>query len=121
MSGFDKSSSWTSNYPTGVKVFVRANRYEPGRGHVIVYNWDNKPAVEADVSSILAKGAAYEVRDAQNYFGKPVLEGTYDGKPLAMPMNLTEVAQPVGDVPHLKGRFKHTAPEFAVFVVMAKP
>lgn len=119
--GFDASSSWTTNYPTGVKVFVRPNQYEPGRGHVIVYNWDKKPAVDADVSSILGAGDSFEVRDAQNYFGKPVLEGTCDGKPLAMPMNLTEVAQPVGDVPHIQERFRHTAPEFAVFVVMKQP
>jgi hypothetical protein len=34
--------------------------------------------------------------------------------------NLTEVAQPIGDVPHIRKRFIHTAPEFAVFVVMAR-
>jgi len=121
-SGFDKASSWSKDYPTGVKILVRPNQYEPGRGHVIVYNWDKKPAAEADVSCVLKAGDKFEVRDAQNYFGKPVLEGAYDGKPLALPMNLTEVAQPVGEVPHLKARYsRHTAPEFAVFVVMAKP
>jgi len=120
-SGFDANSTYLKGYPTGVKVFVRSNQYEPGRGHVVVYNWDKKPAVEADMSSILKAADKFEVRDAQNYYGKPVIEGTYDGKPLRMPMNLTEVAQPVGEVPHIKDRFKHTAPEFAVFVVMARP
>ena len=38
---------------------------------------------------------------------------------MAMPMNLTEVAMPVGEVPHIIARFKHTAPEFGAFVVQA--
>lgn len=122
VSGFDVHSTFSPDYPTGVQVFVRANKYEPGRGHVVAYNWDKRPVIQADVRAILQKGEAFEVRDAQNYFGKPVLTGICDGKPLALPMNLTQVAQPLGEVPHIRERFNHTAPEFAVFVVLkARP
>src|SRR5262249_53038353 len=34
------SNSYFSARPTGTKVFVRKNQYEPGRANVTVYNWD---------------------------------------------------------------------------------
>jgi len=104
----------TALKPTGVRVIVRPNAYEKGRGHIIVYNWDRLPTVSADVSSVLPVGAVYEVRDAQNYFGGPVAQGTYDGTPISVPMNLTQVAAPIGNV---ERRPPHTAPEFGTFVL----
>ena len=109
--GYDAKSTYSKSYPTGVKVFVRANKYEPGRGHVVVYNWDKKKQVEIDLSAILPKNAKFEIRDAQNYFGKPVVKGVYEGGSISIPMNLTEMAKPVGDCPHLAKYLKsHTAP-----------
>ncbi len=101
---------------TGVKTFVRPNVYEPGRGHIAVYNWNDLNTVMVDISSVgLQPGDSYEVLDVQNYFGTPVVTGTYDGKPVALPMNLTEVTLPVGvDVPVAP---KHTSKEFGAFVV----
>ncbi|HKY05511.1 MAG TPA: hypothetical protein VJQ56_11510 [Blastocatellia bacterium] len=100
----------------GVKTFVRPNLYEPGRGHIAVYNWDELNAVSVDISSVgLQIGDAYEVMDVQNYFGAPVAAGIYDGKPVTLPMNLSEVTLPVGsDVPVAA---KHTSKEFGAFVV----
>ncbi len=88
LTGFDKNSQWTQNStgrPTGVKVFVRPSRYEAGRANITVFNWDRLTKVGADVTGVLAVGDRYEVRDAQNFFGAPVLTGTYDGKPLSLP------------------------------------
>ena len=34
----------------------------------------------------MAAGAVYEIRNAQNYFGAPVLTGVYAGSPIAVPM-----------------------------------
>jgi len=115
--GFDAHSTFTPDYPTGQKVFVRPNKYEPGRGNVAVYNWAHLPTVSVDLSRILKPGDHYEVRDAQNFFGRPVATGTYDGKPVVLPMNLKEVAPLVGNVTHIKYQ-GHTAPEFAAFVVL---
>jgi len=106
--------------PEGVKIFVRPNKYEPGRGHVIVYNWDHEPSVEVDLSTILPADTPFEVRDAQNYFGRPLVRGVYDGRPVRFPMTMTKVAQMVGHAPHIAHRFTHTAPEFAVFVVISR-
>jgi len=108
-----------SNYGTqwtGTRVFIRPNRYEPGRGHVIVYNWDRLDAVNIDLSAILGVGTRYEVRDVQNFFGTPLLSGTYAGGSVSIPMPGTgsPVMAPVGNaaVP------PHTDKEFNVFVVL---
>ena len=116
--GFDAGSTHSPDFPQGAAVFVRPNGYENGRGHVIVYNWDETAAVDVDLSPIINNGDSFEVRDTQNYYAAPVVAGVFDGNPIAMPMDLTEVAQPVGDCPHIAGRFTHTAPRFAAFVVL---
>lgn len=101
--------------PGGAAVFVRPNRYERGRAHVVVYNWALKDAVEIDLSKTgLERGEAFEVRDVQNYFGRPVATGRYEGKPVSVTLKGLTVADPVGDVPIKPA---HTGPEFAVFVV----
>lgn len=100
--------------PKGVKTFIRPNRYEAGRANITVYNWDLRESVAVDVSSVLSVGGSYEVRDAQNYFGEPVARGSYDGTPIQLPMNLTGIAQPVGNVERAPS---HTSSEFGVFVL----
>ena len=101
--------------PSGTSVFVRPNRYEEGRGQIIVFNWDLNDLIKVNISAVgLRIGDRYEVRDAQNYFGAPVASGTYGGHPIRLPMNLVEVTRPVGSVERIP---KHTAPEFAAFVI----
>ena len=116
--GFDNNSKVIEDAllrPAGVKVFVRPNTYECDRGNIIVFNWDQKKFVTVDVSNLGFKvGDKFEVRDAQNYFGPAVLRSTYDGNPISLPMNLTEVARPIGNVERLPN---HTSPEFAAFVI----
>ncbi len=41
---------------------------------MIVYNWDKKPTIEADVAGVLKAGDQFEVRDAQNYYGLLLVE-----------------------------------------------
>lgn len=65
--------------PARPGVFVRPNRYEPGRAHVVVYNWNQQPSVQVDLSAVLTRGQSYEVRDVQDLFGPAVARGTYDG------------------------------------------
>jgi hypothetical protein len=101
--------------PTGRQVFVVPNRYEPGRAHVVVYNWDRAPEVEADLGGVLKAGARFRVQSAQDFFGKSVLEGTYDGKPLRLPMREYRAPPPVGKEGYLPPA---TGPEFNVFVVL---
>jgi hypothetical protein len=115
--GLDRNSQvWqtASLRPTGTRVFVRTNRYEAGRAHVVVYNWDLRPAVPVNVGGVLPVGATYEVYDAQNYFGGPVARGTFTGAPISLPMNLTAVSVPIGNVAR---RPTHTSSEFGVFIL----
>lgn len=117
--GFDRNSRWLNNpqgRPEGVEVFVRPNRYEAGRAHVIVYNWDLKESVEVSPGGVLPVGAKYEVRDAQHFFGSPVASGTYDGKALRLPMTGLKVAPAIGG----RAGLESTAPEFGVFVLLRK-
>lgn len=101
--------------PSSTFTAVRPNRYEAGRGHVIVYNWGQLPEVSVDVSAVgLRVGDVFEVRDPQNYFANPLLVGVYNGAPITFPMTGLSVAPPVGNAPVQP---THTGPEFAVFIV----
>jgi uncharacterized protein (TIGR03437 family) len=101
-----------------VKVFIRPNKYEPGRAHIAIYNWDLKPSVPVDLTDVVASGSTYEIRDVQNWFGEPVVRGTYNGGSVDIPMNLTSVTSLVGEVDHFD-HSTHTGPRFGAFVVLS--
>jgi hypothetical protein len=84
--GLDQNSQYVPRRPTGAKIVVRPNQYEPGRGNIIVYNWDKQVLVDVDISQVLTRGAKYEIRNAQDYFGAPIAGGIYDGTPIRLPM-----------------------------------
>jgi hypothetical protein len=103
----------------GVSTMLRVNEYDPSRAHLVIYNWSRDSRVEVDPRPWLAPGESYRILDAQNYFGPPVLTGTYaDGTRLSIPLTSIEVTPPVGQVPTSP---RHTAPEFAVFVIVSGP
>ena len=109
------ANTYVSQDPTGLDSFVQRNRYEPGRAHVVVFNWDGHPAVNVDVAAAaLASGASYEVRDALDYFAPPVAAGTFAGGRLNIPMTGLKEAPVTG---HLAVVLGHTAPRFGVFVL----
>lgn len=112
--GFDSNSTYRVGYPSGTEIFVRPNAYEPGRANIIVYNWDHLTNVAVDVSSVLTSGATYEVRNAEDFFGPPVLSGVFDGTPLHLPMTGLTVAAPNGSLITPPP----TGPTFNVFVLL---
>ena len=106
--------------PTGLVVRTRINRYEPGRLHIAVYNWDEQDEVEVDIAAAqLPEGAHYEIRNAQHFFGDPVMQGVYDGNPrIRVPMRgLVSAPPPIGKADAL---VPQTAPRFAVFVLVPR-
>jgi hypothetical protein len=115
--GIDRDSHFSSGRPSGIWTFVRPNRYEQGRANIVIYNWDLSPSVSVDVSSVLGVGTSYEIRDAENFFGPAVLTGTYDGKPVAIPMTNLKPAATNGVFPTPP---KETAPEFGAFIILPK-
>jgi hypothetical protein len=112
--GFDAHSSSAASALTGTRVLIRPNQYENGRAHIVVYNWDKLSTVPADLSSVLSVGTPYEIRNAQNYFGAPVLTGTYGGQLVQLPMTGLSVAKPNAGWATPPA----TGPQFNVFVVV---
>jgi hypothetical protein len=66
--------------PAEPKVFLRPNRYEPGRANLIIYNWSRQAAVPVDLSGVVQVGDVYEIRNVQNFFGAAVATDTYGGR-----------------------------------------
>jgi hypothetical protein len=111
------SSAGVAMTRTGVEVLVRPNMYEPGRAHIAVYNWDQNDVVEVDLSGVLPTGTTYEVRNAQDYFGPPVVTGQYDGSPVRIPMVGLRVAKPFESLPR---QLTTTGPRFGAFVLIGQ-
>lgn len=100
--------------PDTLETFVRASTYERGRAHVTVYNWPLRAEVAVDLTDArMRRGARYEVRDALDLFGPPVVSGEYTGSPVTIPLQSRTLPAPVGQA----AGPAHTLPEFGVFVV----
>ena len=106
------NNTYLSTPPTTNVVEIRTNKYEPGRAHIIVYNWENASSVQVDVSAFLPYETPYEVRSAQDYLGNPLLSGVYFGEQLDLPLTYLPVSKPVGTNAPLP-----TAPDFNVFIL----
>jgi hypothetical protein len=120
--GADANSQLTQGAPKTNVVFVRPSKYDPGRANICIYNWEKKDRVSVDVSVAgLKEGDKYEVRDAQNWFGDPMVTGTSDGKAVVIPMTNLAVAQPQGTPDKDFKPARHTGPEFGAFVIRRVP
>jgi len=115
--GFDTDSTDIPGSLQGVEVFIRPNRFTTGRANIAIYNWTGYTNVAVDVSSVLAQGMVYEVRNAEDYFAPPVLSGIYYGQPLQLPMAGLTVAAPLGGMLTPPP----TGPTFNVFVLLPLP
>jgi len=99
-------------------VVVRPNQYEAGRANIVVYNWEQRATVSVDLSTALTVGDRYVVRNAQDFDGTPVIDGTYEGGSIQLPMAAVTPPPVIGRAstpPPITG------PTFNVFVVMKAP
>ena len=100
ISGFTQSqypsNTYYSSRPTGTQIFVRPNAYEAGRANITIYNWNLAASVSVSFSGILSNGQGFEIRNAHDFFGAPVVTGTYTGGSVSIPMTGLSVAAPVG-------------------------
>ena len=115
--GLGTTGAATGGSPTTPRVFVRPNKYEPGRATIVVYNWAREQMVRVDVSSVLRVGARYELRNVQDLFGPPVLNGIYAGGPIEIPMAGVEPPRPVGRPGVPTPALARTGPLFDVFIL----
>jgi hypothetical protein len=111
--GLDAHSTFQSSAPTGKWIFVRPNKYEAKRASITIYNWDLSSTVSVNLSGVLRPGDRYVIQDAQDFYGKPVVSGTYSGGSVSIPMTGLTKAIPTGFSAPV-----HTAPSFGTFVVM---
>ena len=111
------NNTYLTSSPTGLHIEVRPNAYEPGRANIAVYDWSGASSVAVDLSQVLTAGDSFQILDAQNYFGAPVLLGTYNGSPVNLPISSTNaaVAEPIGGSSVV---VKHTSTQFGAFVVI---
>ncbi|WP_419622929.1 hypothetical protein, partial [Thiolapillus sp.] len=86
----------TSDPPTGRKIVVSKNRYDPGRARIVVYNYDENDLVAVDLGDVLEYGAAYRIHSVFDLFGEPLVSGVYDGLPVSIPMGSVLPPQPNG-------------------------
>src|SRR5438094_10035056 len=117
LTGFIDPGTYAGPAPTGVKIVVLPNRYEPGRANIIVYNWAQQSTVSVDVSGILQVGERYVVQNAQDFYGAPAAGGIYTGRPLQLPMLSVTPPIPLGITTAQAAPV--TGPTFNVFVLMA--
>lgn len=93
----DSASTYRTSRPTGQVVMVRPNQYEPGRANVAIFNWDQAPSVALDLSAAgLRPGNRFELRDPLDFYGRPVLTGTWTGTPISVPLANVNTTPPLG-------------------------
>lgn len=83
--------------PAGTKVFVFPNKYERGRASIGVFDWDGKSEVAVDLSPVLTKGQRFKVYNCLDIkqtisMAKPILELTYDGSEIKVPMRRDKIS-----------------------------
>jgi parallel beta-helix repeat protein len=107
----------SSGQGSGMKVVVRPNPYEAGRANVIVYNWSRQSSVAVN-PGVLKTGDRYEVRNVQNFYGSPVLTGTYGGGALTLPLLAFSAPKPLG---RTTAKPPTTGPVFNAYVILRLP
>ena len=98
--GLDKHSQVLSDKggkPTGTKVFVYANKYQPGRAQVGIFNWDGQDQIDVDLAPALKAGqkfAVYNCLDISQTLAqaKPIVTAVYAGKPLSIPLRKDKIS-----------------------------
>lgn len=68
------------------KAVLIANKYDPTRAHLAVFNGAKANHVEAEVADFLKPGDSFRLLRPTDLHGSPLVAGRYDGKPLAIPM-----------------------------------
>jgi len=117
--GLGAADNAVAGTPGANWVFVRPNKYEAGRGFVVIYNFAAQNPVGVDISGIVPTGHHYEVRNVQDAYGAAIASGTYNGGAVAIPMNGVAPPKPIGRT--AASSAPHTGPNFDVFLVTSAP
>jgi hypothetical protein len=69
--------------PTAI---LRPSKYDPKRAHLAIVNRAKSGTVEVDLSEFLQADDAFRIQSVLDYYGQPVAQGRYEGKPVTIPM-----------------------------------
>ena len=116
--GLDAASKFTRGTPKELRVIVRPNAHEKGRAHLAILNPAGLPEVDVDLSHVLLKGHGFRIVSAKDFFGPALVQGTYDGQPVRVPMKPVTPPPPVGMPDE---QVPVTEPQFGAFVVLPNP
>jgi hypothetical protein len=114
LSGLGATDLAQAAAPSAPWVFVRPNAYEPGRAHIVVYNWSLQASIAVDVSAVLKPGDTYEVHNVQDLVGPAVASGAYLGGPITLPQSAAAGPVPIG---LSSSPAPVTGPAFGVFLL----
>lgn len=67
-------------------AILRPNKYDPRRANLVVSNWERSDRVKADLKGFLKPGDRYRILSPFDFYGKPLAEGSYDGRPVSLPL-----------------------------------
>jgi hypothetical protein len=116
-SGLAGKSTFTKGSPKDVRILIQPNSYESGRANIAVLNPAGQAEVDLDLSGVLKLGQKFRIVSAKDFFGPAVAEGTYEEKPVRLPMRAVTPPPPVG---MLGAKLPVTEPKFAAFVLLPK-
>ncbi|MDN5205541.1 hypothetical protein QQ008_29425 [Fulvivirgaceae bacterium BMA10] len=106
----DKNTALVQSPPQ--RYFLYINQYNPSIANVYVYNPDSLDRYPIKLDGFAKPGDNILIRDVEKIHN--VYAQTYQHE-LSLPMDLTEVALPIGDLP--KKNIQHTDKSIGVFVL----
>lgn len=80
-------SSASPQTPKAPLVFVRPNRYDRQRAHVVIANLSGSAEAEIPLGELAQRGSHYAMYDPRHLFDQPVIEGPIVGETLRVPIS----------------------------------
>lgn len=71
--------------PPASRAILRPNRFDPNRANLVILNWGEKATVEVEARDFLKPGQSFRVLHPTNFFGKPIVSGSFNGKSISLP------------------------------------
>ena len=118
--GYDRDSTLISTAMPS-ETFIRSNKYDKNRAHVIVYNWNSSNNVTVNLTgSGFNPGDTFDLRNAQNYLNELITLTSNSNNAITIPMTNWTIAEPIGSNSVVNSNIlgKSTFPEFGAFVLI---
>lgn len=102
---------------TGLEYFIVPNKYEIGRAHIVIYNWDSLATVHINLhNSGLRPGEDYELINVMDYRADVIPGKVPTDGIIEIPMTQHTYEKPIGSNQLPASQF----PKFGVFIIRKK-